>query len=71
MSENLAVAKTIEECGTSELAREMGLPISTVHTWKRFNDIPGRGTVREAKIAAFNAAVKKVRRRLSKSRAAA
>lgn len=61
MDTALPVKATIEEIGTTALAREMGLPISTVHGWKEDDRIPGRGKLLELRITAFVAAVDRLK----------
>lgn len=38
---DLQIVELCKTYGTSRLARAMGLPISTVHSWKRAKAIPG------------------------------
>lgn len=38
---DIAIKDILETYGTSAIARAMGLPISTVHSWKRAGTIPG------------------------------
>jgi hypothetical protein len=56
------VEETIKTLGCTAIANAMGLPISTVHTWKRKKAIPGKGTLHAARVKAFKDAVRKVKK---------
>ena len=67
-----SIAQTIEKYGTTAIAAAMGLPISTVHSWKRKNTLPGadkphRGLY-ELRARAFWDAIKRLERDAQKSR---
>lgn len=66
------IRDTIDQLGTTEIANAMGLPISTVHGWKRDDAIPGKpGTpLHEFKVRAFRDAVRELKRRQPRKRAA-
>jgi hypothetical protein len=55
------IAAKIEEHGTTAIAEAMGLPISTIHTWKRANAIPGKGLLHRMKVEAFKAAIRRLK----------
>ncbi len=55
------VASLIKAHGTSAIAGAMGLPVSTVHTWKRANAIPGKGLIHAMKVEAFKAAISRLK----------
>lgn len=59
MANSLGVAALIEQHGTTRIAEAMGLPISTVHTWKRRDLIPGRAgsVLYEMRVRAFREAI--------------
>jgi hypothetical protein len=38
---DLRIEELCEKYGTTQIAKAMGLPISTVHSWKRAKAIPG------------------------------
>lgn len=65
------IRQTIEELTTTEVARAMGLPISTVHRWKMEDRIPGEGSQHDWRVAQFEAAVKKLRATKRRQRTAA
>lgn len=64
---SVSIRETIDALGTTEIANEMGLSISTLHYWKMSDAIPGRGPMREARVKIFQAAVKAVERRKKKA----
>lgn len=55
------VRKTIEALTPTKIAREMGVPISTVHRWMTEDRIPGRGASHEWRAAQFEAAAARLR----------
>jgi uncharacterized protein YjcR len=66
---DIAIKDILETYGTSAIARAMGLPISTVHSWKRANAIPGadapegsRGLY-DMRVQALKAAVKALQKK--------
>ncbi len=69
---NLSIRDTIDELGTTEIARAMRLPISTVHGWKTENAIPGKPDrpLHEFKVRAFRDAVRELKRRQPRKKAA-
>jgi hypothetical protein len=71
MNNVLSVAQQIEMYGTTCIAKAMGLPISTIHTWKKANAIPGSGLLHDMKVQAFKAAVKSLKKAAKKQRKAA
>ena len=62
---NLQIKAILDQYGTSQVARAMGLPISTVHSWKRKNCIPGaKGSpAYEFRVGLFTKAVNKIKRK--------
>lgn len=69
---NLPIRATIDQLGTTEIANAMGLPISTVHGWKRDDAIPGKpgNALYEFKVRAFREAVRELKRRQPRKKAA-
>lgn len=63
-SMSLPVRDTINELTPTAVAREMGLPISTVFRWMKSDRIPGAGAAHEWRRAQFEDAVKRLRARL-------
>lgn len=59
MASSSGIAALIEQHGTTRIAEAMGLPISTVHTWKRRDLIPGRAgsVLYEMRVRAFREAI--------------
>ena len=57
----LPVHDTIKELTPTAVAREMGLPISTVFRWMNENRIPGRGPAHDWRVERFEEAVGKIR----------
>ena len=54
------VQATIKNLTPTAVAREMGLPISTVFRWMTNDRIPGRGTAHEWRVRQFEEAVEKL-----------
>jgi hypothetical protein len=55
------VATLIDQYGTSRIAEAMGLPISTIHQWKRDGAIPdGRGVFAGRRVEAFLAVLRRL-----------
>ena len=63
-----SIRETIQTYGTTALAEAIGLPISTIHDWKRANAIPGKGTMHDMRVQAFEAAVKSLKKAAKRSR---
>ena len=57
----LPVRDTIRELRLTRVARQMGLPVSTVFRWMREDRIPGRGRAHQWRVAQFEAAVAALR----------
>jgi len=53
----------ISKFGASAVAREMGVPVSTVHGWKRANRIPGQGKAHEWRVTQFSDAIARLTER--------
>ena len=66
----MGIRQTIETYGTTAIADAMGLPISTVHTWKTSDAIPGRGILHDMRVEAFETAVKALKRQTKRKKAA-
>lgn len=73
---DIAIKDILKTYGTSAIARAMGLPISTVHSWKRKGAIPGseadedkRGLY-EMRVQALKAAVASLKKSSKRRRAA-
>jgi hypothetical protein len=60
---DLRIEELCDKYGTTQIATAMGLPISTVHSWKRKNCIPGKPgePAHEFRVGLFQKAVKKLR----------
>ena len=56
----IPVQETIEKLTPTAVAREMGLPISTVFRWMKADRIPGTGAAHEWRRDQFEAAVKRL-----------
>jgi antitoxin component of RelBE/YafQ-DinJ toxin-antitoxin module len=54
---NLPIRATIKRLKPSVVARQMGLPISTVFRWMNADRIPGRNTPHEWRVKQFEKAV--------------
>jgi hypothetical protein len=59
-SMTVPIRDSIEALTTTRVAREMGLPISTVHRWKEHDRIPGKGPSHDWRVSQFEAAVRKL-----------
>jgi len=57
-----SIRETIQTYGTTAIAEAVGLPISTVHGWKKADAIPGKGTLHDMRVQAFKAAVKSLKK---------
>ena len=57
----LPVRDTIRELRLTRVARQMGLPISTIFRWMTEDRIPGRGAAHQWRVARFEAAVAELR----------
>lgn len=57
-----SIRETIEKHGTTAIAREMEIEISTLHGWKMADAIPGKGSLHELRAKAFWSAVKRLER---------
>jgi len=57
----LPVRATIRELSLSRVARQMGVPVSTVFRWMTDDRIPGKGRAHEWRVAQFEAAVAALR----------
>ena len=55
------VRDTIRELRLSRVARQMGLPVSTVWRWMAEDRIPGKGRAHAWRVAQFEAAVAALR----------
>jgi predicted DNA-binding transcriptional regulator AlpA len=55
------VRDTIRELRLTQVARKMGLPISTVFRWMSQDRIPGRGRAHDWRVAQFETAVAALR----------
>jgi len=60
-SMRLPVRDTIRELRLTRVARQMGLPISTVFRWMAEDRIPGKGAAHQWRVARFEAAVAELR----------
>jgi hypothetical protein len=60
---NLPVRTIIKELGLSAVAREMNLPVSTLHRWMDEDRIPGRSVAHRWRVQLFEAAVARLRAR--------
>lgn len=60
---NLPVRATIKELGLSAVAREMNLPVSTLHRWMDEDRIPGRSAAHRWRVQLFETAVARLRAR--------
>ena len=58
----LPVRDTIRELRLTRVARQMGLPVSTVFRWMTEDRIPGQGRAHQWRVAQFEAAVAELRR---------
>lgn len=57
----LPIQATIKELTPTAVAREMGLPISTVFRWMNEDRIPGRGPAHQWRVERFEQAVRNIR----------
>ena len=57
----LPVHDTIKELTPTAVAREMGLPISTVFRWMNEDRIPGRGAAHDWRVERFEEAAGNIR----------
>ena len=55
------VRDTIRELRLTQVARKMGLPISTVFRWMSQDRIPGKGRAHDWRVAQFETAVSELR----------
>lgn len=60
---SLPVRTIIKELGLSAVAREMNLPVSTLHRWMDEDRIPGRSVAHRWRVQLFEAAVARLRAR--------
>lgn len=60
---SLPVRTIIKELGLSAVAREMNLPVSTLHRWMDEDRIPGRSVAHRWRVQQFEAAVARLRAR--------
>lgn len=65
----IPVRSIISDVGTSALARQMGLPITTLHQWKQNDRIPGAPAsgMHKFRVEQFLAAVRKLRSQQKKA----
>lgn len=57
----LPIHDTIKKLTPTLVAREMGLPISTVFRWMNEDRIPGRGPAHQWRVERFEEAVNKIK----------
>jgi hypothetical protein len=62
---DIRIEELCEKYGTTKIAKAMGLPISTVHSWKRAKAIPGEpgAPAYEFRVSLIQKAVKKLKAR--------
>lgn len=66
---SLPVRATIKKLGLSAVAREMNLPVSTLHRWMDEDRIPGRSVAHRWRVQQFETAVARLSaRRLASGR---
>lgn len=60
--EHPPVKDTLEQLGTTKVAKAMGFPISTINEWKTNDKIPGKGPLKAFRVSKFKEAIKIVAR---------
>lgn len=57
----IPIRKNIEELTPTAVAREMGLPISTIFRWMTEDRIPGKGAAHAWRVREFETAIARLR----------